>query len=150
MSLQQTYIDQTDNTRLLNQALVVVLWIKLLLSALWLLLGICVHFTESLGMPVWEDYLAWALSLVAICGTWLFLKVNRWGFYLLAGSNLISIGWAIVDCCTICPVAQEIPSFSMSPMWINIVINAGELALILLLMLLKQNGKNAYWILWKD
>ena len=150
MPMQQAHIAQTENTRLLNQVLVVVLWIKLVLTSLWLLLGIYVHIIEDWGMPVWEDYLSWALSLVAICGTWFFLKVNRWGFYLLVGTNLVNIIWAVVNYCTLSPDFQETLSVSMSQRFINsIAVNAGQFALLLLLMLLKQNGQNAYRTLWK-
>ena len=151
MPVLQTHTAKTENTQLLNQVLVVVLWIKLVLSSIWLLMGIYVHITEGWGMPVWEDCLSWALSLVAICGAWLFLKVNRWGFYLLAGTNLVNIIWAVVNYCTLSPDFQETLAVSMSQRLINsLTLNAGQLALLLLLMLLKQKGKNAYQTLWEE
>ena len=115
----------------LNSWLTYILCLQMILSAVGLVMGFVDLITKPEGIQT-IDLLELLLSTIPVVGALLLLLVKRIGFYLMV------IPYLLVGILCMIPPCQ----------WEGVEMCFGEIAFIMLLMLLKKNGKNAYQVLW--
>lgn len=103
---------------------------------------------EGEGMS-WFSFYDLAVQLVFVFGCVKLFFASRTGFYLIASVCLLNVmmgGWLYCQCVDIKDsVAQEVAQASAQGM---VYANIGKIVFFMLLMLLRDKGKNAYEVLW--
>lgn len=123
---------KTKADQLLHPVLTVILKIKVVLTIIAVMATV-VNIFKNLDAVTMADWLQVFLTIVAIYGAWLMLQTQKLGFYLVIIPHLIM---GIISLFFL--------PYMMEGLWMSF----GQIAFIMLLMLLKRNGKNAYQVLW--
>lgn len=123
---------KTKADQLLHPALTVILEIKVVLTTIAVMATV-VNIFMNLDAVTMADWLQVFLTVVAIYGAWLMLQTRKQGFYLVVIPHLIM---GIISLFFL--------PYMMKGMWMSF----GQIAFIMLLMLLRRDGKNAYQVLW--
>ena len=91
--------------------------------------------SENISTPTPSSIMSFhiIMQLINIIGCFLFLKRNKIGFYIIMATKIIIIGLLLT---------------SIQYAATDILINLGQIILLLAIMAIPQNGKNAYQILW--
>ncbi len=139
--------------QVLNKVLVTVLWLKFagtivalfgLFYDVFLHKGIYAH-----GVSAFQGIINIFLTLLVLLGLYLFLKVNRYGFYLIA---IVLVSTALVSFLSVIELNTNefADQILRSRLFYAGILNLVQLIVLMLLMLLKRYGKNAYQVLWKN
>ena len=123
---------KTKADQLLHPALTIILKIKIFFTTIAVVASV-VKIFQNLDTAMMTDWFDIFLAVVAIYGAWLMLQTKKIGFYLVILPNLIT---------------GIISLFYLPYMAKGVWMSFGQIAFIMLLMLLKRNGKNAYQVLW--
>lgn len=123
---------KTKADQLLHPALTVILKIKVVLTTIAVMATV-VNIFKKLDAATMADWFEIFLTVVAIYGAWLMLQTQKLGFYLVVIPHLI-VGI----------ISLFFLPYMMGGLWMSFC----QIAFIMLLMLLKRNGKNAYQVLW--
>ena len=123
---------KTKADQLLHPVLTVILKIKVVLTTIAVMATV-VNIFKNLDAATMADWFEIFLTVVAIYGAWLMLQTQKLGFYLVVIPHLI-VGI----------ISLFFLPYMMKGLWMSF----GQIAFIMLLMLLKRNGKNAYQVLW--
>ena len=123
---------KTKADQLLHPALTVVLKIKILFTTIAIVAGV-VKIFQNLDTAMMADWFDIFLAVAAIYGAWLMLQTKKLGFYLVAIPNLITGIMSL---------------FYLPYMAKGVWMSFGQIAFVVLLMLLRRDGKNAYQVLW--
>lgn len=123
---------KTRADQLLHPVLTVILKIKVVLTTIAVIATV-VNIFMNLDAVTMDDWLQIFLTVVAIYGAWLMLQTKKLGFYLVVIPHLIM---------------GIISLFFLPYMLKGLWMSFGQIAFIMLLMLLKRHGKNAYQVLW--
>lgn len=85
------------------------------------------------------------LAVLFITGTFLMLRFNKWGYWIMVGSRIlltIYCLWCLCEYKFLCEALSVLE-------YCYIFIPLAQVVVISLLMLLKKNGMNAYQVLWQ-
>ena len=139
-----------DGEQLLNSWLVGILWIKIVFTTLSVVENIWKMFMEAdYNTPLVVANVM--LAIFAIIGGYWLLHAEKRGFYLIVGTN---IALAILSYYQYTQI-----TFEEYGMYLNMAQQSalrgvwgglGQILFIMLLMLLKKDGKNAYHVLWTN
>ena len=139
-----------DGEQLLNSWLVGILWIKIIFSSLGIVGQIWKMITDaSYASPLVAVNVV--LAVCAVIGGYWLLQAEKRGFYLIVGAN-IALSILSYYQYTQITVEEYGMFFNMAQqsafrgVWGSIA----QIIFIMLLMLLKKNGKNAYNVIWGD
>ena len=113
----------------LNTWFVGILWLKIVFTSLSLITTVTKQINND---PNWVFFVGIFLTLGAIIGAYMLTKAYKIGFYLVVLTNL----------------ASAVISYIICPDFMFVWPNLAQIALLLLLMLLKHDGKNVYQVLW--
>ena len=113
-----------------NAGLTTILRIQLVFTAIALVMGTIVILLQSEYKT--EDIIELAFVTCVVIGAVLLLSVKKIGFYMIVLPNLL-VG-----------ILGLFPPYNMR----SVGMSFGEITLIMLLMLLRKNGRNAYQVLW--
>ncbi len=139
--------------QVLNKALITVVWLKFagtivalfgLFYDVFLHKGIYAH-----GVSTFQGIINIFLTLLVLLGLYLFLKVNRYGFYIIA---IVLVSTALVSFLSVRELNTNefADQILRSRLFYAGILNLVQLIVLMLLMLLKRYGKNAYQVLWSN
>ncbi len=137
-----------ESGQVLNSFLIAILWIKLAFTSLGILgqLWEFIKDADSID-PVMVTGIV--LAICAVLGVYLLLKVEKTGFYLIVAAD---IAIAILSYYRYTHISASeygmVYSFARELAFKGVWSNIGQIILLMLLMLLKRDGKNAYQVLW--
>lgn len=140
-------ISNQHEEQLLNSWFVAILWIKIVFTSLSVIAAIWEIFTNSNDILL--DLGNILLAIGAILGAYLLLKAKKIGFYLIVLTNIILAMLSYYQFTQISvdeygmmyDLAQQ---SAFRGVWGSI----GQIIFIMLLMLLKKDGRNAYQVIW--
>lgn len=132
---------------MLNRTFVVILWIKIFLTCGAVFEQIDKYTSNNDTMVLFNAL----LSACAVVGAFLLIKANKKGFYILVAVNVI-IGVLVFYQYTQISVDEYgmLYESAKSRAIIGILGCLGQIVVLLLLMLLKKDGKTAYQVLWGE
>lgn len=132
----------------LNKWFTGILWIKIAFTSLGLISLVVNYIQQGSENLPWECATV-IITALAIVGAYLLTKANRLGFYLVVGTNLFAAIMSYVQYINLDPddfgmFYDMASSRVLSGVWSGLA----QIVILLLLMLIRQNGKNAYEVLW--
>ena len=136
-----------NEEQILNSWFIAILWIKIVFTSLRIIGAIWEIFTDSNGVLLKLENIL--LAIGAVLGAYLLLKVEKRGFYLIVVTNIILAMLSYYQFTQITideygmmyDIAQQ---SALRGVWGSL----GQIIFIMLLMLLKKDGRNAYQVIW--
>lgn len=132
----------------LNSWFVAILWVKITFTTLSVIGRMWKIFTDEnyYTLLVAADVM---LAICAIIGAYWLSKARKKGFYMIVGVNVVLAAIVFYQYTQI--TTNEYGAlYDMARRTVlrGVWISLGQIALLMLLMLLKDNGKNAYQVIW--
>lgn len=132
----------------LNKWFTGILWVKIAFTSLGLISLIVSYIRQgNNNLPL--ECATVIITALAIVGAYQLTQANRLGFYLVVGTNLFAAIMSYVQYINLDPddfgIFYDMASSRvLSGVWSGLA----QIVILLLLMLIRQNGKNAYEVLW--
>lgn len=101
------------------------------------------------GVSLFQGVINIFLTLLILFGLYLFLKVNRYGFYIIA---IVLISTSLISFLSVRELNTNefADKILQSRLFYAGILNLVQLIVLMLLMFLKRHGKNAYQVLWSN
>ena len=140
----------TKDTNQFNQVLVFILWLSLIINVGDAILTLIRSVNYAEEVLVQDSFINIPLYVCSAIGCYMFLQKKATGFYIILALRIFTIGYIIhksqnLGSSTLSPHLSELQANFLTR---DIFVNIGQIIFILLIMLLRKNGKNAYQILW--
>lgn len=140
-------ISNQHEEQLLNSWFVAILWVKIVFTSLSVIAAIWEIFTNSNDILL--DLENILLAIGAIFGAYLLLKAKKSGFYLIVVTNIIL---AMLSYYQFTQISVDeygmIYNLAQQSAFRGVWGSIGQIIFIMLLMLLKKDGRNAYQVIW--
>ncbi len=141
---------------MLNPWLVGILWMKVLISLLSII-SISFGIFNNFESYSWLDCIGILVAVAAICGVYMITQADKMGFYIFVGAECLLALIAYDQYLNISPTQfsysyngsldyayRYARNTALNSVWSNL----GQIVFVMLLLLLRKNGKNAYQVLW--
>lgn len=140
-------LSETKSDQKLNRIFVVILWINIFFTSV-ATFELIDKFTSNNDTVVLLNAL---LSACAVVGAFLLIKANKKGFYIIVAVNVIMGFLAFYQYTQTSVDEYGILHESAKSGAVKGVLGClGQIVVLMLLMLLKKDGKNAYQVLWGE
>lgn len=140
-------ISNQHEEQLLNSWFVAILWVKIVFTSLSVIAAIWEIFTNSNDILL--DLGNILLAIGAILGAYLLLKAKKMGFYLIVLTNIIL---AMLSYYQFTQISVDeygmMYNLAQQSAFKGVWGSLGQIIFIMLLMLLKKDGRNAYQVIW--
>ena len=131
----------------LNSWFNAILWLNIILSGIGLILNVIGAISENIvDLYIIVSFISVSL---AVFGLYRMLREDRKGFYCFVAGCLINAIIGYIQYANISADDYDIAynmarSASLKVVWVSL----GKIVFIMLLMLLRSNGRNVYQVLW--
>lgn len=124
-----------------NGVLSVLLWIFIIINGLSFVYGLFKFNDNMVSLQI----VTLLFNLSMAVGSILFLDVKKAGFWIIVIANVVAALYTLFG---YQQINESLSAFNMGMQKGSFLISIFRIALILLLMLIKKDGKNAYQVLW--
>lgn len=140
-------IFKQNEEQLLNSWFVAILWIKIVFTSLSIIGAIWKIFTDSDDILLNVENIL--LAIGAVLGAYLLLKAQKNGFYLIVVTNIVLAMLSYYQFTQI-TVDEYGMMYDIAQQGAlrGVLGSLGQIIFIMLLMLLKKDGRNAYQVIW--
>ncbi len=140
--------NKQSNTTKLSVWLVYILWLKVALTSLSIVYSITNMFRADIDPREAFNLL---LAVIAVIGAYRLIKADKVGFYLIVAVNLLLSFMSFFQYIHLTPddygyTFDILQNQVLMSLWGSF----GQIVFLMLLMLIKKNGINAYQVLWAN
>lgn len=144
----ENQIFRQDGGQLLNSWFVGIMWIKIVFSVLGII-GQVWHMFSDITSANPIVVISVVLAVCAVTGGYWLLGAEKKGFYMIVGAN---IALAILSYYQYTQISADecgmLYNMAKQEAFRGVWGNICNIIILMLLMLLRKNGKNAYEIIW--